>query len=54
MGRQSSESEPVEAEDVDSAGVYLDLRPEDLNYGNLKKVGEDPEPARSATSKHDG
>ena len=37
--KPSDEASP----DVDSAGVYQGLRPEDLGYGSLRRVGEDEE-----------
>ena len=30
-----------DAPEIDSAGVYLDLSLEDLNYGNLRRHGAD-------------
>jgi hypothetical protein len=34
---QSEESDRAAPMDADSAGVYLDVSPEDLNYGHLRR-----------------
>ncbi len=48
---QSEEPDRAAPIDADSAGVYLDVSPEDLNYGNLRRASaERPSPARGLIS----